>query len=149
MRPPGNARLERNPAGVAPHQFDYHYAVMGFGRGVQLVDGVGGGVHGRVKAECNFSRRQIVVNGFGHADDFHALMEEFQRNLLRAVAADGDDSVNAQLAGVGNYLVGNIASDFLTILHGSVLERIAAVGGTEDGAATGEDAADILKRELT
>jgi hypothetical protein len=49
---------------------------------------------------------------------------------------------------VGNDLVGNIADDFLTVLHCLVLKRVAAVGGAEDGAAAGQDATDALEREL-
>jgi hypothetical protein len=49
---------------------------------------------------------------------------------------------------VGNDLVGNIADDFLTVLHCLVLKRVAAVGGAEDGAAAGQDAARTFERKF-
>jgi hypothetical protein len=55
---------------------------------------------------------------------------------MRAVAADGEDGVDTQFFRVGEHLPGNIAGVFLAILEsGLVLKGIAAVGGTEDGAA--------------
>ena len=75
-------------------------------------------------------------------------MEELERDLLRAIATHGDDGVDAKLLRVGNDLVGNVANDFLTVLHCLVLKGVAAVGGPEDGAATGLDPADAFQREF-
>jgi hypothetical protein len=57
-----------------------------------------------------------------------APLERLQCDGLRALATDADHSINAQLAGVANDFVGNIAHDFLAIFEGAIFERIAAVG---------------------
>ena len=75
-------------------------------------------------------------------------MKKFQRNGLRTFAADADHGVDPQLAGVGDYGVGNVANDFLAIFNGAVLERIAAIGGAENGAATRQNAAHILEGQF-
>jgi len=75
-------------------------------------------------------------------------VEELERDLLRAIAAHGDDGVDAKLLGVGNDLVGNVANNLLTVLHCVVLKGVAAVGGPEDGAAAGPDPADAFEREF-
>ncbi len=79
------------------------------------------------------------------ADDLHSFLRKFVADLLRPIAADCDDGINAQLGGIGNDLGGNIARYFLAVLDGLVVERIAAVGGTENGAAARQNAADLLQ----
>ncbi len=76
MSASGNAGFERDPAGVAPHDFDHHDAVVRFGGGVDLVHRVGGGVDRGIEAEGDFGGGEIVVDGLGHADDLHALIEK-------------------------------------------------------------------------
>ena len=65
--------------------------------------------------------------------------------FMRAVAADRDEGVDAQLGGVRDHVGGDVANDFLAVLFGVVAEGIAAVGGAEDGAAAGQDAADVFR----
>ena len=52
------------------------------------------------------------------------------------------------LARVGDDLVGDVADDFLAVFVGLVVEGIAAVGGAEDRAAAGQNAADVFEGEL-
>ena len=101
-----------------------------------------------VEAECDFGGRKIVVDGLGNAHDLHALVEKFERDGLRALAADADHRIDAQLAGVGDDFIGNIANDFFAVFDGAVFERIAAIGGAQDGAAARQNAADVLEREF-
>ena len=114
---------------------------------MDFVDGVGDGVQSSVESEGHVRRGEIVVDGLGNANDLHPLQEKFVADFLRAVAADADDGVNAELARVGNHLIGNIA-DFSTIFARLVLERIAAAGGSEDGATAGQDSRNFLERKL-
>ena len=144
----GDARFERDPARIAAHDFDHHHAMVGLGRGVNLVDGVGSGVQRGIKAESNFGGGKIIVDGLGHAHDLHALLEELLRNGLGPVAADADHGVHSQLAGVGNHLVGNIPNYLDTVLDTFVVERIAAVGGAQDSAPAGQNAAHVFEREF-
>src|SRR5258708_15467769 len=140
----GDAGFKGDPAAVAAHDLNHHHAMMRCGRGVNLVDGIGDGVQGGIESECDLGGGEIIIDGLGYADDLHSLLKKFIPNLLRAVAADGDDGVNAQLGGVGNDLGGNVARYFLAVLDGLVVKRIAAVGGTENGAAASQNAADFL-----
>jgi hypothetical protein len=96
VRASGNAGVQRDPACVAAHHFDHHHAVMRLGGGVNLVDRVGCRGDGGIEAEGDVGGRQIVVDGLGHGHDLHALVKEFERDLLRAVATHGDDGVDAK-----------------------------------------------------
>src|ERR1700758_4480870 len=58
--PPGNTRCQRNPAGIAAHQFDQHHAMMCLGGGVQLVDTIGSGMHGGVESKRDLGGGKIV-----------------------------------------------------------------------------------------
>src|SRR4029077_11799629 len=62
--------------------------------------------------------------------------------------ADADHGIDAQLAGVDNNFVGNIARDFLSVFDGAVFEGIAAIRGTQDSAAARQNAAHILECEF-
>src|SRR5437899_3003847 len=53
VRSAGDARLERDPAGVAAHHLDEHDAMVRLGRRMDLVDGVGRGVQRGVEPECD------------------------------------------------------------------------------------------------
>ena len=50
----GKAGFQSDPAGVAPHDFDHHDAVMGFGSGMDLVHRIGGGIERGIEAESHF-----------------------------------------------------------------------------------------------
>ncbi len=91
---------------------------------------------------------KIVVDGLGHTDDFQSLLEKLVADLLRSIAADGDDGVDAELGRVGDHLAGNVARNFLAVLDVLVVEGIAAVGGAEDRSAARQNAGDFLEREF-
>src|SRR5258706_13595943 len=113
---PGDAGLQRDPAAVAAHHLNYHNAMMRRGRGVNLVDGVGDGVQRGIETECNLRGREIVVDSLGHADDLHSFLKKFVADLLGSIAADGNNGIDAQLAGVGDDLARNVAGHFLSVL---------------------------------
>ena len=93
----GDARVERDPAGVAAHHLDDHDPVVRFGGGVQAIDRVGGEAHRGVEAERVRRLDDVVVDGLGHADERHAALVELVRDGQRAVAADDDQRVELQL----------------------------------------------------
>src|SRR5947209_17421457 len=72
-------------------------------------------------------------------------MKKFEGNFLRAVTPDCDYGIDAQLARVGNNLIGNIAHNFFPVLDRAVAEGIAPVRGTEDCSATRQNAAHIFE----
>jgi hypothetical protein len=85
---------------------------------------------------------EIVVDGFGDADNVDALVKEIARNVLRAVAAGDDHGVDTETPGVLHTQGRVIANDFLAILHGFVGKRVAAIAGAKNCAATRQNAAD-------
>ncbi len=146
----GQPRFQGDPARVAAHHFDDHDPVVGFGRGMQLVDGHGGGVERRVKAEGDIGAVQVVVDGLGNADDGQAVF--FKKKLgdaLRAVAADGQQHVDPVafdgLHGLGRHVPGLLpaARRFL-----GEAEGIVAVGGSQDGTAPGQDPRNVRQLEF-
>src|SRR5712671_6803140 len=146
--PAANAGLERDPAAVASHDLDHHDAMMRSTGRVNLIDGVAHGVQRGVEAECNLCGRKIVVDGLGHTHNLHALLEELVANFLRSIAADGNGGIDAQFARVGHHLIRDVARNLLAVLDHLEMKRFAAVGGAEDRAAAGQDAADFLQREF-
>ena len=104
MRAAGDSGVKRDPAAIAAHHLDHHHAMMRFRSGVNLVDGVGYGVQGGIKAERDLGGGKIVVDRLRHADDLHSLLRKFVADLLRSIAADGNDRVDAELGGVGDHL---------------------------------------------
>ena len=148
MRSAGDTGLDGDPSRIPAHDLDCHDAVMGLGGGVNLINRISGGLQGGVETESYVGGTEVIVNGLGNADQVHAFAEKIQANLLRAVPADGDDRIDAQGAGIGDDLVGDVADNFFAVLDGLVVKRIASVGGAQNGAAAGQDSADIGEREL-
>jgi hypothetical protein len=145
FRAAGDAGVERDPAGVAPHHLQDHHPVVALGRRVQPVDGIGGHGHRRVKAEGVVGGGEVVVDGFrdGHHGDAH--VAEALGDAQRAVAADGDDAFDPQLADPLHDLAGAVDADGVAVrVEGRVLERIAAVCRPQQRAPLRQDAADDL-----
>ena len=145
----GDSGVEGDPTGVAPHDFDDHDAVMGFGGGVDAVDGVGCDVDGGVKAEGDVGGGEVVVDGFGDADDGQSFLRQFEADLLRAIASDDDEGVHAQGFGVVDDIIGEVAHGLVPVIVDAIGEGIAAVGGSEDGSAARQNAADVVELEGT
>src|SRR5579863_8895897 len=124
--------FQRDPARVAAHHLDHHDAMMRFARGVDFVHSFGSGMQRGVETEGDFCGGKIVVDGLGHAHDLHALLKELERDLLRAISANGDYGIDSELVRVGDDFVGNIADDFHAVLNGAVVKGIAAISGSED-----------------
>src|SRR4029077_9643145 len=73
----GKSGMQRDPASIAAHHFDYHHAVMAFGGGVQAINRVGGHMERGVEPESEFRGHQIVVNGLRDTDNFYAELRKF------------------------------------------------------------------------
>ena len=146
--PPGDAAVQREEARVAAHDLHHHDAIMGLGGGVQPVDGLGADGARGVEAEGLVRAGQIVVDRLRAADHLEALARELVADGQRAVSADGDQTVELQLLGAAEDSVGrrSFSTHLPFSLHG-VLEGVGLVGGAQDGAALGEDAAGVLVGE--
>lgn len=142
MCAPGDSGVQSDPACIAAHDFDKHDAVMGFRRGMQAINSLGGNDQGGVEAEGDFGSVQIVINGFGDADNIHAAAEKIAGDVLGAVSAYDDEGVNAKAPGIV-YTKRRVVVNLLhAILQRFVSEGIAAIGGAKNGAATGKNATD-------
>ena len=144
VRAAGDPRVERDPAGVAPHHFQDHHPVVALGRRVEAVHGLGRHGHRGLKAERVVGGLEVIVDGLRHGDHRDAEVAEALGDLERAVAADGNDAVDAEL--------GNVRHDLgRTILRAApsvrVFEGIAAVRRAQQCAPFGKDAADALQRQ--
>ena len=139
---------EGDEAGVPAHHLDHHHALVALGGRVQLVDSLGGSLHGGVEPEGGLGAADVVVDRLGDADERDAFIEEVAGDAQRAVAPDGDQRADAVGAERAHQLLGAVVLD-----PGAVgqplapMERIAAVGGAEDGAAEVGDAADFGRTE--
>ena len=66
------------------------------GGGVKLVDGLSGGRDGGIVAEGDVGLGQVVVDGLGQADDVEAVLRQVVGDLVRAVAPQADEAVEAE-----------------------------------------------------
>ena len=65
-RAAGDPGMHGDPADVATHHLAHDHPVMGLGRGLEPVDGLGGDLHGGVEPEGHLGPREIVVDGLGY-----------------------------------------------------------------------------------
>src|SRR5690625_7529550 len=93
--------MQRNPANVAAHDFNNQNTVVGFGRGVQPVNGVGGNGHGGIKTEGVVGGVDVIVNGLGNTNDGHAVISEPLRAFECALAANSDECVDSGIFQIG------------------------------------------------
>ena len=75
-----DARVERDPARVAPHHLDDHDAVVRLGGRVEPVDRVGRERHGGVEPEAVGRADDVVVDRLRDADDRNAALVEVVRD---------------------------------------------------------------------
>ena len=66
-------------------------------RGVQPVDGVGGEADRAVEPEGAVGLDDVVVDGLGNADERNAPLVKLVGDRQRAVAADDDERVEAEI----------------------------------------------------
>src|SRR6266566_5499482 len=131
-----NAGMDGDPSRMASHHFDDDNAAMAFRRRVQFVERVPGSVDGSVEAECDNGAANIVIDSLRNTNQRHTLLVEFLSDAQRAVAADHNQCVEAQLPKVRDDHIGNIALDGLSAFTGDwVAKRIGGVGGAEYCAA--------------
>lgn len=135
--PHGHAGVQGDPAGVAAHDLDDQDALVGLGGGLQPVQGLGGDTDGRVEAEGDIRRGDVVVDGLGHAHDRQPAVRQQPGGLQGALAADRDDRVQTE--------VGDMAPGLLDAAP-QVLG--ADPGGAENRSAARQDAADGVQVEL-
>src|SRR5262249_26230749 len=109
--------------------------------------GVGRGRHRRAEAEGHLGSHQVVVNRLGNAYHRNPLFGQVAGYRERAVSADDDQRFQFVAVKLLDDLVRNVDEARLAILSDFELERIAAIGRTEDSAARVNDAAHVVRVE--
>ncbi len=106
-------------------------------RGLQPRQGLGHHRHRAVEAEGALGVHQVVVDGLGHAHHRQAQLLEAVGDAHGAIATDGHQRVQAQLAHVVHHRTGDIGP-----ASAEPGKRVGLVVRPEDGAALVQDAAD-------
>ena len=122
---------------MTAHHLDDRAALMALHRVAELVDALDGGVAGGIKADGIVRAAHVVVDRRGNADHRNAHARELQRAAERAVAADGDDRVDAEQLAHRDSLFASLDRHELVTAR-----RI------QDRAALREDMADVDALEL-
>ena len=80
------------------HDFNDHDALVGFGCGVEPVDGFGHDLHGGIESERVVRTGEVVVDGLWNTDNRIAfLLEKPMRDTQSILATDGYERVQAIL----------------------------------------------------
>ena len=133
VRAAGDARVQRQPADLWPMISTMKTRLCEAAVGVDIIDGLGGDVHGALEAEGHVGAVDVVVDGLGQVEDVEALFAQEVGRLLRAVAAEDDQAVQPQFVVI--LLHGLDLVQALFVRHAHHLERLA--GGAQYGAAPG------------
>ena len=86
--------MQRNPSGVATHNFHDQGAVMTFGGGVQAINGFGGDIDCCVKTERVVGSLKVVVDGLGNAHHFDTGCFEQMCAAEGALTTDNDENIH-------------------------------------------------------
>src|SRR5262245_20130820 len=81
---------------MAAHDLQHHHTVMASGGGMQAVDRVGGNLKCGVEAERSVGAGEIVVDRLGDTNYRRAHLCKVESDPLRALAADRDQTVQAE-----------------------------------------------------
>ena len=113
---------------------------------MDAVDDVGGNVHRTLEAEGHVGTPQVVVDGFGQADNVDAVLRKQVCGLVGAVAAQNDQTVEfIFFAGFQHLFQSGLAAVFLR-RQAHRFERLA--GGSQNGTAQCQDARKIIAVHL-
>ena len=93
----GDARMQRDPAGMAAHHFEHHHPLVAGGGRVQSVECVGRRGHSGVEAEREGGAAEVVVDRLGHAHHGDAMLVELLGDAERPVAPHADQSRDPHL----------------------------------------------------
>src|SRR5690606_1409210 len=93
----GDARAERQPAGIVPHHLDNNDPVVAVGGAVQAVDGFGGRFDGAVVTDRRVGEYQVVVDGQRQGDHVQPLLHEVVGRFLSVRTPDQHQPVEVVL----------------------------------------------------
>ncbi len=144
----GDACVKRDPARVAAHDFDHHHPLMALRRGVKAVQALGGEGDRGVEAEGGEGLVDVIVDGLWYAHHAQPFLVQGVGDGERAIAADGNQRVQFPLGEELQDFAGAIRIPGRAVLHfHREMQRVAFVGGAEDGAAQMPDAPHLVAVE--
>ena len=143
IRSTGQTSMQSNPACVSTHDFYHHDAAMQQRGAVQSIDTLGGKTYGGVEAKRECGGFKIVVNGLGHSHNAETFFVQLIGDGEAVVSTDGNKSVDLVIAEPLKHLIGTVNLRFASVgMLDHATERIAAIGGTKNGAAEARNLAD-------
>ena len=129
--------VEREMAGVAAHDLYDRHALVALPGVAQLVDGLDRGVAGGIKADGILGAAHVVIDRRGDTHDADPPAGQLQRAAVSAVAADGDETVDAK-----------IFADFCGFVNTGFRAEFLAAGGIENGTAAAGNAVYVVAGQL-
>ena len=136
----GNTGVQGDPAHLMTHDFHNKRAPVRGGRGMDAVDGVGGDIHRALETERHIGAPKVVIDRFGQANHVEAFLAEQVGGFLRSVAAQHNQTVEAEFLIIFFHGLYFIQAVFIGFAH--LLERLT--GRAQNGAAFGENARKIV-----
>src|SRR5690349_15661446 len=130
-----DAGVRRDPARVPSHHLQHHHAIVALRRRPEPVQGIRGAGDRRIETECHDRGFEIVVNGFGHANQRHAVLEQLLRDGERTIAADTHQRPQTELVKITLCLLENFGGNFPDVAVTGLRGEPALVRRAEDGAA--------------
>jgi hypothetical protein len=85
--------MQRQPTDRAAHDLDHHDAVVRHGGRVEPVERLHNNGNSGVETESHIGLADVVVNGFGHADDGDAGLGHAGCHAQRAIPPDRNQGV--------------------------------------------------------
>ncbi len=141
--PAGHACVQGQPSHLMSHDLHNEHPAVGCCRGMDIVDGVRGDIHGALEAEGHVRSPEVIVDGLGQSNHIQSFLTQQIGRLVGAVAPEDHQTVQLQLV--------------IILLHGlhlveAVLVRIfdgleGSTGGSQHSAALGQDAGEVLARQ--
>ena len=116
--------IQRNVSAAPAHHLNHTAAVVGFGCVAQAVYHLHRGVHRGVVTDGVLAARNIIIDGSRHADAGNPGLCQVARAAERTVAADDNQTLNAQLPAV-----------FRRLLHALRRIELRAAGSVKHGSA--------------
>jgi hypothetical protein len=143
----GDAAVQCDPAGVAPHYFDHHDAPMTDRRGVQSIERVHHHIDRRIKSEGRRCCFKIVVDGLRDSDAIDTGFLQLLSGHHRPVAAHNDQRLYPKLIedlfGPGN----DFRRHNRPVPCADFRDKMTAIGSPDNRAAEGHDPVDALPIE--
>src|SRR5687767_4725513 len=116
---------------------------MSLSSSMQAIDGLGGDVHGRVETKSHFCPVDVVVNRFGHADNWYATLIHVVRKVQGTVSANDDQGIQFLILDGLNDFGGNIDEFLLAITDHLAGIRVSTAGRAQDGPTARQDTAHV------